>query len=45
MDVATILGSSQGGGPGLLPRSLPALTTLECTLLWDGEEFCASVCV
>lgn len=39
MDVATILGSSQGGGPGLLPRSLPALTILQNTLHWDARNF------
>lgn len=44
MDVATILGSSLGGGPGLLPHSLPALTILQNKLLWDARNLCVSVC-
>lgn len=44
MDAATILGSGQGGGPGLLPHRPPALTTLQNTLLWDARNLCVSAC-
>lgn len=40
----TILGSSQGGGPGLLPYWLPELATLQNTPP-GRKEFMASVCM
>lgn len=40
MDATTILGSSQGGGPGLFPHRLPALWN---TLLWDIRNLSVSV--
>lgn len=44
MDVATILGSGQGGGPGLLPR-WPATTQHSRTRSsGDGRNLCVSVC-
>lgn len=44
MDVATIQGSGQGGGPGWLPHCLPELTTLQTTLLGDSRNVWVCAC-